>query len=144
MVKIKKRDKRSRLRGKRTCGHGSRKKARGKGSKGGKGKAGTGKRAGQKLTSLLRLGQKLGRKGFTSHKKLRKLKQVTLNIKHIADNLENYAENNAIKLNARLIGFDELSIKRIASKIKTIRCKSITKKLKQALEQAGVSVETNE
>jgi ribosomal protein L15 len=44
MVKIKKRDKRSRIRGRRTCGHGSRKKARGKGGKGGKGLAGTGKR----------------------------------------------------------------------------------------------------
>jgi len=40
-MKIKKRDKRSRIRGRRTIGKGSRKKRRGKGSRGGKGMAGT-------------------------------------------------------------------------------------------------------
>jgi large subunit ribosomal protein L15 len=74
-----KRSKRSRVRGRKTCGGGNRKKRRGKGSKGGKGMAGTGKRAGHHVTFVNRyLPNYLGRKkGFTSLKKI-KGKEITL------------------------------------------------------------------
>jgi len=73
-----KRSKRSRLRGKRWCGHGSKYNVRGKGSKGGKGKAGTGKMAGHKKTYTLKhYDRYLGKKGFKSRSK--KLEKINLN-----------------------------------------------------------------
>jgi len=74
---MKKRKKRSRLRGRRTCGFGSRKKHRGKGSRGGCGMAGTGKRAGQKITWLLKnMPNYLGKKELKSYRA--KLKAINL------------------------------------------------------------------
>ncbi|NPA38689.1 MAG: 50S ribosomal protein L15 [Candidatus Nanohaloarchaeota archaeon] len=52
-------------RGSRTYGYGSPKKHRGKGSKGGKGKAGVGKKAGHKAIKLREMGYGLGKYGFT-------------------------------------------------------------------------------
>lgn len=87
----KKRSKRSRLRGRRTCGYGSRKKHRGKGSKGGKGMAGTGKRAGQKRTWVLKYDPNyLGKKGFISQKKLRQRKKMKIiNLSQIQEQIDN-------------------------------------------------------
>lgn len=51
---IKKRNKRSRIRGRKTCGYGARKRHRGSGHRGGIGKAGSGKRADHKKVQLKR------------------------------------------------------------------------------------------
>ena len=76
-----KRDKRSRLRGRRSCGYGARKKHRSKGSKGGKGMAGSGKKSGTKRIYLLKyfpnyLGKK--GKGFTSIYEKKRIKESHL------------------------------------------------------------------
>ncbi|NCO11522.1 50S ribosomal protein L15 [Candidatus Pacearchaeota archaeon CG_4_9_14_0_2_um_filter_39_13] len=55
MNKVKKRQKKTRYRGTHTHGRGFKKKARGKGHRGGVGMAGTGKRADQKKTIILNL-----------------------------------------------------------------------------------------
>ncbi len=60
------------LRGRKTSGWGGRKKHRGKGSIGGKGMAGTGKRADQKKTLIVKMGRYFGKKGFVSIKRMRR------------------------------------------------------------------------
>lgn len=55
MIKVKKRKKATRFRGTHTHGRGAKKKARGKGHRGGVGMAGTGKKADQKKTLVLNL-----------------------------------------------------------------------------------------
>ncbi len=73
MVVRRKKRKTNKFRGSKTHGWGSKKKHRGKGSRGGKGNAGMGKRGQQKLTVLYAEGKlPLGRadKGFTRHKSL--------------------------------------------------------------------------
>jgi len=81
-MKIKKRNKSSRRMGRRTCFWGARKKHRGKGNKGGKGMAGSGKRADQKKTLIISKYGKtyFGKFGFKSiqQKKNRKLKEINL------------------------------------------------------------------
>ncbi len=79
-MKLKKRKKSSRDRGRRTCGF-SAKLHKGSGSRGGKGMAGTGKRADQKKTLIIKLyGNKyFGKQGVTSRKtEKKKLKIINL------------------------------------------------------------------
>ncbi len=61
---VNKRKKVTKYRSHTTHGGGHRKKRRGAGSRGGRGRAGTGKRASQKVAGIT---VTLGRKGFTSH-----------------------------------------------------------------------------
>lgn len=73
MFKMKKRRKKNiKLRGSKTHGWGSKKKHRGAGSRGGRGMAGSGKRADQKKTLILKLyGKKyFGKYGFKRPKKI--------------------------------------------------------------------------
>ena len=73
---VHKRKKVSRYRGSTTYGGGSRKKRRGAGSRGGRGMAGTGKRAGQKKAGLKDF--KLGAQGFVPRRGV--VKEKTLNL----------------------------------------------------------------
>ena len=72
-----KRKKSRKLRGHKTHGYGSKKKHRGAGNRGGRGMAGTGKRAGQKKPSMPE--DYLGKKGFKIPQSIQK-KQKTTNI----------------------------------------------------------------
>lgn len=71
-MKMKKRTKRSRMRGARTCGWGFRQKHKGPGNKGGHGMSGTGKRAAHTKQKSLNIARKagfkayFGKRGFTS------------------------------------------------------------------------------
>lgn len=60
------RSKKSRHRGSHTHGSGSKKKRRGAGSRGGRGKAGTGKKADQKKPKYWKDTKRFGKYGFTS------------------------------------------------------------------------------
>ena len=64
---LNKRPKISRLRGTHTHGWGAKKKHRGSGSRGGKGNAGSGKRADSKAPSVWKSDRVFGRYGFHSH-----------------------------------------------------------------------------
>lgn len=88
-MKLKKRKKRSRLRGQKTCGYGFRKKHKtGKGNKGGKGMAGTGKRAGQKRTWINKhMPDYFGSHGFKSIKQVQRKKLKITNISEIEEKL---------------------------------------------------------
>lgn len=94
----KKRSKRSRLRGRRTCGYGSRKKHRGSGSRGGYGMAGTGKMAGQKKIALLKYSPGyLGKKGFTSLNRLKREKLKVINLDEIQEKINNFIKEGIAK-----------------------------------------------
>jgi large subunit ribosomal protein L15 len=147
-MKLKKRSARSRLRGQRTCGYGSRKKHRGKGSRGGKGMAGTGKRAGQKITLLIKEGLKLGKIGFKSIKQ-KKGKPEVINLKDLAYKISEAKEESFDFSNYKILAIDENQIddvKQILQKVagKKVICKAITANAKRILEECGIEVITKE
>ncbi|MEM4605513.1 MAG: uL15 family ribosomal protein [Candidatus Pacearchaeota archaeon] len=100
-MKLKKRKKRSRLRGARTCGWGFRKKHKGHGEKGGFGMAGTGKRAKHKKLKALLIAREagfesyFGKRGYTSAPR-KKEKNKVINLRDIA---KNYGTSGKIDLN---------------------------------------------
>ena len=109
-----KRKKVSRYRGSQTHGGGSKKKRRGAGNRGGRGMAGTGKRAGQKKPTILKLygNTYFGKRGFRSKNK-KKIKEIS--IQTIENKLYNWLkkgilkrENNMININLKEIGYNKL------------------------------------
>jgi len=86
-MKLKKRNKRTRIRGGKTCGWGFRQKHRGSGNRGGIGMAGSGKRGDQKKQKALAIGngRYFGKRGYTSRPNARKVNKV-LNLNEIKNN----------------------------------------------------------
>ena len=95
MIQTHKRKKSSRMHGKGqgTHGGGARKKRKGSGHRGGKGMAGTGKRADQKKTLVTKLykGKYFGKQGITSRKTKRD-KRERINLNDIERKLEKYGK----------------------------------------------------
>ncbi|MEM2173813.1 MAG: uL15 family ribosomal protein [Candidatus Pacearchaeota archaeon] len=142
-MKLKKRSARSRLRGARTCGYGARKKHRGKGSRGGKGMAGTGKRAGQKITYLLRYYGKgyLGKRGFKSRKKIKEAKIPYINLETLAYKYYNSPEQKISLDNYKVLAGNDVDEKLLEKlKGKELSCYSISDKARALLESHGVKV----
>src|SRR3990172_3176671 len=96
LKRTKKRKKVSRMRGRGqgTHGWGARKKHKKSGHRGGKGMAGTGKRADQKKTLVTKLYGHgyFGKQGITS-KGTERDKRLRINLKDIEYNLEKYGKN---------------------------------------------------
>ena len=97
-IKTHKRRKHSRIRGARTIGWGARKKHKLSGQRGGKGMAGTGKRADQKKTLVQKLyGNKyFGKQGITS-KGTQKNKDLKINVGSIQSSLGTLLKKNIAK-----------------------------------------------
>ena len=118
-IKTKKRKKSSRYHGRKrgTCGTGARKKMKGSGHRGGKGMAGTGKRADQKKTLILKLygHDYFGKQGITS-KKTERDKRKRINLDSIYKNLESFGKRKGdayeINLNSYKILSGQLEIKK--------------------------------
>lgn len=83
---VHKRKKASRYRGSTTHGCGSMKKRRGAGNRGGRGMAGTGKRADTKKPKIWKNKKYFGRHGFKRHGQVKKIKAV--NIDDIENNID--------------------------------------------------------
>ncbi len=92
----KKRKKNIRMRGSMTHGWGAKKKHRGAGNRGGRGMAGSGKRADQKKPTILKLygTAYYGKKGFRFHGK--KIKQNGINISYLDENLDRLIEKKLV------------------------------------------------
>ncbi len=141
-MKIKKRDKRSRLRGRRRCGYGFGKKHRGKGSKGGKGMAGTGKKAGQKLTWVhAKMPDYFGKRGFVS-----RVKRIpSINIDEIVRGMEMFIKEGKAKKSAQGIEIDLSDFKILGrGDLKEriiIKAKSFSSSAKEKIEKAGGSIQ---
>jgi large subunit ribosomal protein L15 len=100
MKKTHKRRKSSRMHGRKmgTHGTGARKKGKGSGHRGGKGMSGSGKRADQKKTLVLKLygNEYFGKQGITS-RGTQKDKSDRINLKDIEFNLERYLKKGIAK-----------------------------------------------
>jgi large subunit ribosomal protein L15 len=125
------------LRGSRTHKWGHKKRHRKSGSRGGFGKAGSGKRAQHKKMyySQLSGGQYLGKSGFHS---IRKKKVKTINLDYLNKNFDNLAvkEKDVFVLDCskfKVLGNGNLKINK---KIKII-CKSISKKAEDKIKKIG-------
>jgi large subunit ribosomal protein L15 len=141
VVRTKKRRKSKAQRGQTTYGHGARKKWKGSGHRGGKGMAGSGKRADQKKTLVNKLygGDYFGKTGITSMH-TRKKTHSEINLKTISDNFDSlmkkFGKNGKLILKKyRVLGDGEISQK------VTIVCEGITKSAKEKIENAGGKVE---
>lgn len=140
-----KRAKRSRIRGTTTCGYGYKKKHRGKGSKGGKGMSGTGKRSGQKHTYVLKyFPGYFGKKGFTTEKNT-KIRFYTINLSTIGEKLNTFlkqgiAKKTGTNIELDLTGYKILSGGSVGTKIK-IKASAFSKKAIEKLEKEGCSIE---
>jgi large subunit ribosomal protein L15 len=123
-MKTKKRKKSSRYRGSHTQTKGFKKKARGSGHKGGVGMAGSGKRADQKKTLVIK---KFGNKYFGKDKTLRRKttkKLKSINIQQILDNLP-----KMLKIKQANLSNDKLHIHLKKYKILSNVSKKLDKKL---------------
>jgi large subunit ribosomal protein L15 len=132
---VNKRKKATRMRGKTTHGYGSKKKHRGAGNRGGRGMAGSGKRADQKKPTILKLygNAYYGKRGFKPVK--RKEKKI-INLDYIN---EHCTEKEGV-LVFDATKYDKVLAKgKITKKIKVI-CKSISEKAKAKITQAGGEV----
>lgn len=122
-MKLKKRKKRSRIRGSRTFGYGFRKQHKGHGNKGGFGMAGTGKRAKHKKLKALLIAREagfesyFGKRGYTSAPRKKK-KEKVINLEDVA---KNYGKEGKINVEKYKIlgkgeGFKAEIIAKAASK----------------------------
>jgi len=127
---IRRRKKLGKLRGSRMHGRGI-KKGRGAGNRGGRGMAGTGKRAGQKKPSiLLQYGNSyFGKHGFFSLKKSKK-KEKTLNLQA----LSKFPPGS---VNLTELGYTKLLGAGRIEKACNITIRAYSKKAKEKIEAAG-------
>ena len=137
-----KRDKRSRLRGHRGGGWGSRKKHRSSGSRGGFGMAGTGKKAAQKRTLILKyFPGYFGKRGFHSLKSEERKEAKIINLGDIVLKLANFKKRGIAKagpdgMELDLAGYKVLSEGNLKEKL-IIKADSFSGKAKQKIEAAG-------
>jgi len=139
--KVKKSRKSKRQRGQTTYGHGARKKWKGSGHKGGKGMAGSGKRADQKKTLVNKLygNNYFGKQGITSRGTARK-KQKKMNVGDIERNLpmlmKKYGKGETLELKKyKVLGEGEITTK-LNLKVYAISEGALAK-----IKKAGGSVE---
>lgn len=141
-MKFKKRKKSSRFRGSHTHSRGFKKKARGSGHRGGKGLAGTGKRADQKKTLVLNL---YGNDYFGRDKALRKKpakRLIPINLYQITENMPNFLKTkkateskDAISLNLKgykILGEGEINSSKKLKITASAASKSALEKTKKA------------
>src|SRR3990167_9485440 len=141
-IKTKKRKKSSRYHGRKrgTCGTGARKKWKGSGHRGGKGMAGSGKRADQKKTLVNKLygNDYFGKKGVTSRKtekdrnKVMNLGAIEKNYDHL---MKKHGENGTLELkDYKILGEGEIR------KVKLV-VREISETALEKIKKAGGDVE---
>jgi large subunit ribosomal protein L15 len=128
-MKLKKRRKFSRARGTRTCGWAM-KKHKGSGNRGGKGMSGSGKRADQKKTYVIKkLYPYFGQQGFTS-RSTKKRRNDVINVSE----LEKMKETEINLEKYKILGAGEISRKVI------VKAKGASKQAREKIEKAGGKV----
>ncbi|HTY43951.1 MAG TPA: uL15 family ribosomal protein [Patescibacteria group bacterium] len=137
--KTKKRKKSSRMhgRGAGSNGRGARKKGRGSGHRGGKGLAGTGKRADQKKTLMTKLygNDYFGKQGVTSRKTERD-KRKRINIEEIGKNPEKYGKKAGDRYEINLKNYKILGNGEVKHKL-IIKAKEASKSAMEKVKHAG-------
>lgn len=139
-----KRKKITRYRGSHTHGGGAKKKRRGAGNRGGRGMAGTGKRADQKKPTILKLygNTYFGKKGFKAKRNKKKIK--TISIQTIENKLYNWLkkgilkkEGNIININLKKLGYSKLLGTGKTKNKFNIDVKFASKKAIEKIEKSG-------
>ena len=140
-----KRTRRSRIRGRRSCGMGVRNNLRGKGSYGGKGMAGTGKRAGQKKTWVLKCAPGyFGKRGFTSLKqKATQARVEEINLDDLQHKLQEFIKEGKAKkavdgTEITLENYKILSRGEVNEKL-FVKASAFSEKAKEKIAKAGGS-----
>lgn len=142
----KKRTRRSRLRGRKTCGYGSRKKHRGSGNRGGKGMAGTGKRADHRKTWILKyMPDYFGKHGFKSIKQIKVAKADVINLDAIEKRLNTFLEKGIAKktpqgIEINLQEYKVLGAGDVHNKF-IIKAKAFSSQAAKKIEKAGGKIE---
>ena len=138
-MKLKKRTKSSRMHGRKmgTHGGGARKKKKKSGSKGGVGMAGSGKRADQKKTLIIKKygNQYFGKKGVTSRGTERN-KENKINVRQIDANIESYGKKKGDKWEVDAIDYKILGTGEVNNKI-IIKAKSASKSAIEKIKKSG-------
>lgn len=129
-MRYKRRKKATRYRGSHTHARGGKKKARGKGHRGGKGLAGTGKRADQKKTLILNL---YGKEYFG--KKKRRARKPTLKLKTINLRDINTKQGSEVDLQ----GYKVLAEGELTKKV-TIRASAASQSAIDKIKKQGSSI----
>ncbi|OGJ13058.1 hypothetical protein A3K82_03380 [Candidatus Pacearchaeota archaeon RBG_19FT_COMBO_34_9] len=139
MAKTHKRRKSSRMHGRGAGSHGwgFRKSHRKKGHRGGKGMSGTGKRADQKKTLVIKLyGNKyFGKQGITSRGTERD-KRRRINLGTIDKNIESYGKKEGDKWTINLKNYKILGGGEVANKL-VIKAKEASKSAIEKVKKAG-------
>lgn len=137
-MKIKKRRKSSRFRGKHTAGRGFKKKARGSGHRGGVGKAGTGKRADQKKNLSVKENRHFGKRKVRRAAPKVEIKTYTLDV--IANNMQSFVKKGIAKESAGTyeLNLDKYKIIGDKTNLKMkIKALAATKGAIEAVKKAG-------
>ena len=134
---------------KTTHGYGAKKKNRGAGNRGGKGMAGTGKRADQKKPTILNLygNSYYGKKGFKRPQETLTLIK-SINIEYLEQHLDHYIhlnqvtkEGDSFVIDLEKLGYEKLLGKgHVKHKLK-VRAPSLSASAREKIEAAGGSVE---
>lgn len=145
---VNKRKKVDRFRAETTHGWGGKKKHRGSGNRGGKGMAGSGKRADQKKSLVLKLYGKeyFGKHGFTNPNS-QAYEKKCINLCEIETKLDYYVEQKLVKkdgdsfiINLEKLGFDKLLGKGHVSKKLKITVPSFSKLAAEKIKEKGGEV----
>ena len=139
---INKRKKNTRQRGHKTHGWGAKKKHRGQGHRGGRGMAGSGKRADTKKPSIWKDPNYFGKHGFIS--KTPRVKMNPVNIKFIEQHLGQFTDtqvkSNEISIDLEKFGYNKLlGDGRVSAKLK-IKVPYASKAAIDKIKQAGGEV----
>jgi large subunit ribosomal protein L15 len=133
-----------RIRGTRTCGGGSHKKRRGKGSKGGVGNAGA---YDVHVVRSLKMGIVKGKRGSAQHPRGRR-EDTVMNIGELEERLEELLEQgkaepkgDSIYLDAQELGVEKLLGKGTVTKKLILKANKISKTAREKIEQVGGVVE---
>jgi len=129
-MKTKKQRKSKRQRAGSTHGHGARKKWKGSGHRGGKGMAGTGKRADQKKSLIIKLygNAYFGKQGITSRRTKKRVNKI-INLSDIQRKYSNQSE-------IRLEDYKVLSSGELSKPLK-ITAKEFSKEAGEKIKKAG-------
>lgn len=138
-MKTHKRRKSSRMRGRGrgSYGWGERKKHKQSGHRGGKGMAGSGKRADQKKTLVIKLygNEYFGKQGITS-RKTEKDKRKRINLETIQKNLESYGKKEGDKWMINLENYKILGEGEVKDKL-IIKAKEASQSAMDKVKRAG-------
>jgi large subunit ribosomal protein L15 len=142
---VNKRKKNQRQRGGTTHGWGAKKKHRGAGHRGGRGRAGSGKRADQNKPSIWKDKNYFGKHGFDS--KSRAEESITINVRTLDDTLDSLVkkglatlENNTYSVDLSKMGYNKLLSAGTPNKKMKITVKHATQRAVEAVKKAGGEV----